>query len=108
MKEESLEKEYRDFSKTPSNAINDIQTPTLQKSLSSESLETPQDIRNIRAQFSVLKNHVLCEFLALNQKISSLCENLEKAVNDRRVQNRSVYLLHENFKILQNELFPKE
>ena len=48
------------------------------KSLSSENLDTPQDIRNIRAQFSVLKSHVMCEFPTLNQKISSLSENLRK------------------------------
>ena len=43
------------------------------------------------------------EISALNQEISSLSENLEKPVNDRKVQNRSVDLLHENIKILQNE-----
>ena len=42
----------RDFDKTPSNSIIDIQTPTLQKSLPSENLGTSQDTRNIRAQFS--------------------------------------------------------
>ena len=36
-----LEGESSDFDKTPSNAIIDIQTPTLRKSLSSENLETP-------------------------------------------------------------------
>ena len=36
-----LEGESSDFDKTPSNAITDIQTPTLRKSLSSENLETP-------------------------------------------------------------------
>ena len=36
-----LERESSDFDKTPSNAIIDIQTPTLRKSLSSENLETP-------------------------------------------------------------------
>ena len=39
-----------------------------------------------------------CEFSALNQKISSLSENLEKAVND------NVDLLHENITILEKEL----
>ena len=83
------------------------QTLTLQKSLSYENLGTPQDIRNIRVQFSVLKSHVMCELSSLNQKISSLSENLEKAVNDMKVQDRNVDLLHENVKILQNELSPK-
>ena len=36
-----LEGESSDFDKTPSNAIIDIQTPPLRKSLSSENLETP-------------------------------------------------------------------
>ena len=49
----------------------------------------------------------MCELPSLNQKISSLYENLEKAVNDTKVQNRNVDLLHENFKILQNELAQK-
>ena len=44
----------------------DIQTPTVQKTLLSENLETPKDIRNIRVQFSAQKIHVMCEFLALN------------------------------------------
>ena len=44
---ERSEEEPRDFDKT-SNTIIDIQTPTLQKSLSYENLGTPQDIRNIR------------------------------------------------------------
>ena len=38
--------------------------------------------RTIRAQFFVLKSHVMYEFSALNQKIISLPENLEKAIND--------------------------
>ena len=58
-------------------------------------------------QFSVLKSHVMCELSSLNQKISSLSENLEKAVNDMKVQDRNVDLLQENVKILQNELSPK-
>ena len=37
----------------------------------------------------------MCELLPLNQKISSLYENLEKAVNDMKVQDRNVDLLHE-------------
>ena len=49
----------------------------------------------------------MCELLSLNQKISSLSENLEKAVNDMKVQDRSVDLLHENIKILQNKLAQK-
>ena len=49
----------------------------------------------------------MCELSPLNQKISSLSENLEKAVNNMKVQNRSVDLLHENIKILQNELAQK-
>ena len=49
----------------------------------------------------------MCELLSLNQKISSLSENLEKAVNDMKVQDRNVDLLHENIKILQNELSQK-
>ena len=61
-----LEEECRDFDKIPLNAIVDIQILTLQKSLSSENLETPQDIRNIRAQCFVLKSYVMCEFSALN------------------------------------------
>ena len=76
----------------------------MQKSLSHENLGTPQDIKNIRVQFSVLKSHVMCELSSLNQKISSLSENLEIAVNDMKVQNRNVDLLHENIKVLQNEL----
>ena len=52
---EPLEEECMNFDKTPSNPVTNIQTPTLGKSLSSENVETPQDIRNIRAQFSVLK-----------------------------------------------------
>ena len=100
---EPSEEEPRDFDKT-SNTIIDIQTPTLQKSLSYENLGTPQDIRNIRVQFSVLKSHVMCEHPSLNQKINSPSENLEKAVNDMKVQNTNVDLLNENIKILQNEL----
>ena len=46
----------------------------------------------------------MCELSLLNQKISSLSENLEIAVNDMKVQNRNVDLLHENIKVLQNEL----
>ena len=90
---EASEEEPRDFDKT-SNTIIDIQTPTLQKSLSYENLETPQDIRNIRLQFSVLKSHVMCELSSLNQKISSLSENLKKVVNDMKAQDRNVDLLH--------------
>ena len=100
---EPSEEEPRDFDKT-SNTIIDIQTPTLQKSLSYENLGTPQDIRNIRVQFSVLKSKVMCELLFLDQKLSSLSEDPEKAVNDMKVQNRNVDLLHKNIKILQNEL----
>ena len=103
---EPSEEEPRDSDKT-SNTILDIQTPTLQKSLSYENLETPQDIRNIRVQFSVLKSHVMCELSSLNQKISSLSENLEKVVNNMKAQDRNVDLLHENIKILQNELSQK-
>ena len=99
-------KEPRHFDKT-SNTIIGIQTPTLSKSLSYENLGTPQDIRNIRVQFSVLKSKVVCEFLFLNQKLSSLSEDPEKAVNDMKVQKRNVDLLHENIKILQNELAQK-
>ena len=58
-------------------------------------------------QFFVLKSHVMCELWSLNQKISSLSENLENAVNDMKVQDRNVDLLHENIKILQNELSQK-
>ena len=103
---EPSEEEPRDFDKT-SNAIIDIKTPALQKSLSYERLGTPQDIRNIRVQFSVLKNHVMCGLLSLNQKISSMSKYLEKAVNDMKVQDRNFDLLHENMKILQNELAQK-
>ena len=49
----------------------------------------------------------MCELLSLNEKISSLSENLEKVVNDMKVQDRNVDLLHENIKILQNELSQK-
>ena len=49
----------------------------------------------------------MCEFSALNQKISLLSENVEKTVNDMKVQDRNVDLLHENIKFLQNELAPK-
>ena len=94
---EPSEEEPRDFDKT-SNTIIDIQAPTLQKSLSYENLGTPQDIRNIRVQFSVLKSHAMCELSSLNQKSSSLSENPEKAVNDMKVQNRNVDLLHETLR----------
>ena len=50
----------------------------------------------------------MCELSSLNQKISSLSENLEKVVNDMKAQNRNVDLLHENIKILQNELSQKK
>ena len=50
---------------------------------------------------------MMCELSSLNQKISLLSENLEKAVNDMKVQNRNADLLHENIKILQNELDQK-
>ena len=49
----------------------------------------------------------MCELSSLNQKINSLSENLEEAVNDMKVQDRNVDLLHENIKILQNELSQK-
>ena len=103
---EPSEEEPRDFDKT-SNTIIDIQTPTLQKSLSYENLGTPQDIRNIRVQFSVLKSHVMCELSSLNQKINLPSRNVEEAVSDMKVQNRNVGLFHENIKILQNELSQK-
>ena len=97
----------RDFDKTPSDEITDIQTPTLEKSLSFENLETPQDIRNIRVQLSILKSHVIYEFPPLNQTITSLSENLDKGVNNMKVQYRNVDLFHENIKILQDELVQK-
>ena len=103
---EPSEEEPRDFDKT-SNTIIDIQTPTLQKSLSHENLRTPQDIRNIRVQFSVLKSQVMCELSFLNHLINSLSENLEEAVNDMKVQDRNVDLLHKNIMVLQNELAQK-
>ena len=53
------------------------------------------------------RNVVTCEFSVLNQKISSLSENLQKAADDMKIQNRNVYILHENNKILQNELAEK-
>ena len=46
----------------------------------------------------------MCERPSLNQKINSPSENLEKAVNDMKVQNTNVDLVNENIKILQNEL----
>ena len=49
-------------------------------------------------QFSVLKSHAMCELSSLNQKSSSLSENPEKAVNDMKVQNRNVDLLHETLR----------
>ena len=49
----------------------------------------------------------MCKFSELNQKNSSLSENLEKAVNNMKVQNRKVNVLLESIKILQNELFQK-
>ena len=100
---EPSEKEPRDFDKT-SNTIIDIQTLTLQKSWSYEYLGTPQDIRNITVQFFVLKSF---KDVWAFQKISSLSENLEKIRNDMKVQIRNVDLLHENIKILQNELAQK-
>ena len=59
---EPSEEEPGDFGKTASNTIIGIQTPTLQKSLSYKNLGTPQDMINIRVQFSVLKSHVMYEF----------------------------------------------
>ena len=50
---------------------------------------------------------MICELSSLNQKISSLFKNLEKAVNDMKVQDRNVDLLQENIKISQNELSQK-
>ena len=49
----------------------------------------------------------MCEFSMLNKKIRSLSENLEKAVNNMKVQNRNVDLLHEIINSLQNELTQK-
>ena len=49
----------------------------------------------------------MCEFSTLNKKIRSLSENLEKAVNNMKVQNRNVNLLHEIINSLQNELTRK-
>ena len=49
----------------------------------------------------------MCEFSSLNQKTRSLSKNLEKTVNDMKVQNIKVDLLHENIKILRNELAQK-
>ena len=85
----------------------DIHTPKLQKSGPSENLEMPQDIRHIGTQFSLLKSHVMREFSVLNQKIYLLSENLEKTLNYMKFQNRNVYLLHENIKILQNDSVQK-
>ena len=45
----------------------------------------------------------MCELPSLNQKISSLSKNLEKTVDDMKVQNSNVDFLHENIKILRNE-----
>ena len=44
----------------------------------------------------------MCEFSALNQKTSSLAENLEKAVNNMKTHNKNVNLLHKNIKTLEN------
>ena len=77
--------------------------PALKKSLSCENLGATKDIRNIRAQFSGLKSYVMCEFSLLNQKISLLSENLEKAVNDMKVQNRNVDLLHKPKRMKLNQ-----
>ena len=44
---------------------------------------------------------------SLHQEISLLFKNLEKAVNDMKVQNRNVDLLHENINTLQHELAQK-
>ena len=82
---EPSEEESRDFDKTPSNAIIGVQIPTLQKSLSYENSRTLEDIRKIRAQFSVLKSNVMCEFLSLNRKNCLPSVNLEKVVNDMKV-----------------------
>ena len=49
----------------------------------------------------------MCELSSLNRKISSLSENLEKAITDMTVRNTKVDLIHENIKILQNELAQK-
>lgn len=46
----------------------------------------------------------MCEFLALNQKINLLSENIDKAVKHMKVRNRNVDFFHEDNKILQNEL----
>ena len=39
-----------------------MQTLVLKKSLSSEHLNTPQDIKKIRAQLFALKSNVICEY----------------------------------------------
>ena len=58
-------------------------------------------------QFSVLKSQVMCELSFLNHLINSLSENPEEAVNDMKVQDRNVDLLHKNIMVLQNELAQK-
>ena len=47
------------------------------------------------------------EVLSLNQKNCLPSENLEKVVNNMKVQNRIVVLLYENIRILQNKLAQK-
>ena len=49
----------------------------------------------------------MCELSFLNHLINSLSENLEEAVNDMKVQDRNVDLLHKNIMVLQNELAQK-
>ena len=49
----------------------------------------------------------MCEFLTLNQKNCLPSENIEKAANDMKVQNRIVALLYENIRVLQNKLAQK-
>ena len=49
----------------------------------------------------------MCELSSLNRKASSLSENFEKGIADMTVQNTKVDLIHENIKILQNELAQK-
>ena len=58
----------------------------------------------MRVSIDSVKSHVMCEFSVLNEQISSLSENFEKAVDDMKGQNGNIDLLHDNLMILQNEL----
>ena len=50
----------------------------------------------------------MCELSSLNQKISSISENLEKAVNDMKVQNRNASIFSVKTLRFYKMNYPKE